>query len=204
MGGTRTPGTMRRDCGNRERILEAAARLFHERGFQPTSLDEIIAASGVCRSNLYYHFASKEELGLVVLDHLAERFRASAIEGTLQDRQRPARQRLEEFLAAITDGLEADACRRGCPFGNLAAELAGDHPKFRERLSGLFRRWEAAVVVCLHDGVRGGEFRSDLDVDRIATALVSQVEGAVLLSKAYGHAGPVRATQATLILLESR
>src|SRR5579864_6012945 len=195
---------MRRDCGNRERILEAAARLFHERGFQPTSLDEIIAASGVCRSNLYYHFSSKEELGLAVLDHLAERFRASAIEGTLLDRQRPARQRLEQFLAAVTDGLETGACRRGCPFGNLAAELAGDHPKFRERLSDLFRRWEKAVAACLRDGVRCGQFRSDLDVDRVATALVSQFEGAVLLSKTYGHTGPVRAAQATLVLLENR
>jgi TetR/AcrR family transcriptional regulator, transcriptional repressor for nem operon len=195
---------MRRDCGNRERILEAAARLFHERGFQPTSLDDIVVASGVCRSNLYYHFASKEALGLAVLDRLAVRFDAQMIEGTLRDGRRPARLRLEQFLAAITDGLEVDACHRGCPFGNLAAELAGDHPKFRERLSGLFRRWEAAVVSCLRDGVRGGEFRSDLDVDRVATTLVSQFEGAVLLSKAYGHVGPVRAAQATLTLLESR
>lgn len=195
---------MRRECGNRERILEAAARLFHQRGLQPTSLDDIVAASGVCRSNLYYHFASKEELGLAVLDRLAERFAADVIEGTLRDERVSARQRLERFLAAITDGLDAGAYRRGCPFGNLAVELAGDHPEFRDRLSGLFRRWEDAVAACLRDGVRRGEFRSDLDVDRVATALVSQFEGAVLLCKTYGHAGPVRAAQATLILLESR
>lgn len=184
--------------------MDAASRLFHRRGFQPTSLDEIVAASGVCRSNLYYHFASKEELGLAVLDRLAERFGADVIDGTLRDEGVRARRRLERFLAAVTDGLEAGAVSRGCPFGNLAAELAGDHPEFRERLGGLFRKWEAAVVVCLQDGVRRGDFRSDLDVDRVATALVSQLEGAVLLSKAYGHAGPVRAVQATLILLESR
>lgn len=195
---------MRRECGSRERILDAAARLFHRRGFQPTSLDEIVAASGVCRSNLYYHFASKEELGLAVLDRLAERFGADVIEGTLRDERVPARRRLERFLAVLTDGLEADAVSRGCPFGNLVAELAGDHPEFRERLGGLFRKWEDAVVVCLRDGVRHGDFRSDLDVDRVATALVSQLEGAVLLCKAYGHAGPVRAVQATLTLLESR
>ena len=195
---------MRRDCGNRERILVAAARLFHERGFQPTSLGDITVESGVCRSNLYYHFKSKEELGLAVLDFIAERFRERMIEGTLRDERRPARQRLEQFLTAVTEGLEADACRRGCPFGNLAAELAGGHPKFRERLSDVFRRWEDAVVVCLNDGVRAGEFRRDLDVGRLATALVSQFEGAVLLSKAYGDVRPVRAARATLILLESR
>ncbi|HET7266044.1 MAG TPA: TetR family transcriptional regulator C-terminal domain-containing protein [bacterium] len=195
---------MRRNCGNRERILEAAARLFHEHGFQPTSLDDIINASGVCRSNLYYHFRSKEELGLVVLDYLAARFGTRVIEGTLRDERRPARQRLEQFLTAVTDGLEADACRRGCPFGNLAAELAGGHPRFRERLSGLFRQWEDAVVECLREGVRAGEFREDLDVTRVATVLVSQFEGAVLLSKTYGNVNPVRAAQVTLTLLESR
>lgn len=195
---------MRRDCSNRDKILEAAARLFHRRGFQPTSLDDIVTSSGVCRSNLYYHFASKEELGLAVLDWLVARFDAEVIEGTLRDAELSARMRLEHFFTAVMDGLEADAYRRGCPFGNLAAELAGDHPKFRERLSGLFRQWEVAVVGCLRDGVGRGEFRPDLDVERVATALVSQVEGAVLLSKTYGHGGPVRAAWATLQLLESR
>lgn len=178
--------------------------MFHERGFQATSLDDILAASRVCRSNLYYHFRSKETLGLAVLDWLAERFAAGVLDPTLRDARLPARRRLERFLAAITEGLEGGAYRRGCPFGNLAAELAGEHPQFRERLGTLFRRWEAAVVGCLRDGIRQGEFRSDLDVERIATALVSQVEGAVLLSKTYGHGGPVRAAQATLVLLETR
>ncbi|HEV2358634.1 MAG TPA: TetR family transcriptional regulator C-terminal domain-containing protein [bacterium] len=195
---------MKRECSNRDKILDAAARLFHQRGFQPTSLDDIVASSGVCRSNLYYHFASKEELGLAVVDWLVARFDSDVIEGTLRDAELPARRRLERFFAAVLNGLEADAYRRGCPFGNLAAELAGDHPKFRERLSGLFRHWEATVVTCLRDGIGRGEFRPDLDVERVATALVSQVEGAVLLSKTYGHGGPVRAAWATLELLESR
>jgi TetR/AcrR family transcriptional regulator, transcriptional repressor for nem operon len=195
---------VRRDCNNRDRILEAAAREFHQRGFQATSLDDIIAASGVCRSNLYYHFRSKEELGLAVLDSLAERFATGVLEETLCNGRLPARRRLERFLGLITEGLETGAYRRGCPFGNLAAELAGEHAKFRERLGGFFRRWEAALVGCLRDGIRRGEFRPDLDVDRVATALVGQFEGAVLLSKTYGHGGPVRAAQATLVLLESR
>jgi TetR/AcrR family transcriptional repressor of nem operon len=195
---------MGRECGNRERILEAAARLFHERGFQGTSLDDILSGSGVCRSNLYYHFHSKEELGLAVLDWLAQRFAAGVLESTLCDGRLPARRRLERFLASIGEELRAGAYSRGCPFGNLAAELAGEHPKFRERLGTLFHRWEAALVGCLRDGIRQGEFRADLDVERIATALVSQFEGAVLLSKTYGHGGPVRAARATLVLLESR
>jgi len=195
---------MGRDQRNRDKILDAAARLFHERGFQPTSLDDIVDASGVCRSNLYYHFASKEDLGLAVLDRQAERFGAGVIQGILIEEQVPARRRFKRLFATVTDELRAAAYRKGCPFGNLAAELSGVHPEFRDRLSGVFRRWERAVARCLEDGIARGEFRRDLDVDRVATAIVSQLEGAVLLTKTYGHSGPIQAAQAMLGLLESR
>jgi len=102
---------------------------------------------------------------------------------------------------------EAERGRRppGVRVGNLAAELGGIHPEFRRRLSVFFRRWEDAVERCLREGVARGEFRRDLHTRRLATAFISQIEGAVLLTKTHGHGGPVEAgAQAMLTLLESR
>lgn len=195
---------MARDHCSRDRILDAATRLFHERGFQPTSLDDILAASGVCRSNLYYHFASKEELGLAVLDRLTKRFDVEVIQGILADAGVPAIRKMNGLIAAISEDMRSTAYRRGCPFGNLAAELAGVHPEFRARLSELFLRWEQAVERCLGEGIARGEFRADLDTAGIATAVVSQLEGAVLLTKAYGNERPIEAARSVLGLLESR
>jgi TetR/AcrR family transcriptional regulator, transcriptional repressor for nem operon len=196
---------MAHDKRNRDKILQAAAGLFHRHGFQPTSLEEILGKSGVSRSNFYYHFRSKEDLGFAVLAWQVERFDADVICGVLENEALEAREKLERLFRVVTDGLRAAAYRNGCPFGNLAAELSGVHPEFRNRLSAFFRRWEQAVERCVRDGVARGEFRSDVAARRLATALVSQIEGAVLLTKTHGDGEPIEAgAQAMLTLLESR
>jgi TetR/AcrR family transcriptional repressor of nem operon len=196
---------MGRDQRSREKILDAAATLFHQRGFQPTSLDDVLAASGVCRSNFYYHFRSKEDLGLAVLARRVEQFEAEMIGGILGNGHESPRRRLERLFEVVASRLRSGAYRSGCPFGNLAAELGGTHSEFRDRLSVFFRRWEHAIERCLREGVERGEFRPDLDTRRLATAFVSQIEGAMLLAKTRGHGEPITAAaQAMLTLLESR
>jgi TetR/AcrR family transcriptional regulator, transcriptional repressor for nem operon len=195
---------MARDQRNREKLLEAAASLFHRQGFQPTSLDAILDHSGVCRSNFYYYFRSKEDLGLEVLARQVEQFATRVIHGILEDESLSPRQRVERLFTSVGAGI-GEAYRGGCPFGNLAAEMCGEHPEFRSRLSGFFKRWEEAVERCLAEGVAKKQFRGDLDVRGAAVALVSQVEGAVLLAKAHGHGGPIEAAaQNMLKFLESR
>lgn len=194
-------GTVRRDRRSRERILEAAATLFRQSGFNATSLDNILEASGVCRSNFYYHFKGKEDLGMEVLGRQAEMFEIRWIAGILENDSLPARARLQRLFEAVAASHRAEEYRCGCPFGNLAAELAGVHPEFRRRLSEFFGRWEDSVNRCLQDGVRRGEFRSDLDTRPVATALVSQIEGAVLLTKTHRHEGPIEAGILTMLTL---
>jgi TetR/AcrR family transcriptional regulator, transcriptional repressor for nem operon len=202
MGGPQeSVGAVKRDRRSRERILEAASTLFHQSGYNATSLDDILGASGVCRSNFYYHFKSKEDLAMEVLQQQAEMFESRCIAGILENRSIPARVRLQRLFEALAAGQRAEAYRCGCPFGNLAAELAGVHPEFRRRLSEFFWRWEESVDRCLQDGVRRGEFRSDLETRPVATALVSQIEGAILLTKTHRHEGPIEAGILTMLTL---
>jgi len=196
---------MVREQGSREKLLETAASLFHQKGFQPTGLDEILARSGVCRSNFYYHFRSKEDLGLEVLSRQVEQFQARVIRGVLEDDRITPRSRLERLFEMMRREARDGAFRDGCPFGNLAAELCGSHPEFQARLSAFFQRWEKAFERCLQEGVASGQFRADLNTRGTATAFVSQVEGAVLLTKTHGHAEPVEAAALVMLkLLEGR
>lgn len=196
---------MGREERSREKILQAAQALFHQRGFQPTSLDELLEASGVCRSNFYYHFPSKDDLGLEVLSRLAESFEARVIRGILEDGSLSARKRLEKLFQMFQEVHPKERDFAGCPFGNLASELSGVHPRFQSRLSAFFQRWEDALERCLKDGVVRGEFRRDLDTRRVATAIMSQIEGAMLLAKTHRNGGPIDAgAQTVLHFLESR
>jgi TetR/AcrR family transcriptional repressor of nem operon len=196
---------MARDQRNREKLVETAAALFHLRGFQPTSLDEVFERSGVCRSNFYYYFRSKEDLGLEVLGRQIEAFADRVIRGILEDVQLTPRERLARLFETVTTEMRKASYRGGCPFGNLAAEMSGAHPEFRARLSAFFERWQEAVERCLLEGVERGEFRGDLDLRGAAIALVGGIEGAVLLAKAHGHGTPIEAGAQTMLkLLESR
>jgi AcrR family transcriptional regulator len=71
-----------RGAATRERLLTAARRLFGERGYEATSIESVLAASGVARGALYHHFQSKAELFDAVLAdvlvEIAERSAAAA------------------------------------------------------------------------------------------------------------------------------
>lgn len=196
---------MARDQRNREKLIETATVLFHLRGFQPTSLDDVFERSGVCRSNFYYYFRSKEDLGLEVLGRQIEAFAGRVIRGILENTHLTPRERVARLFEMVTTDMRNGAYRGGCPFGNLVVEMCGAHPEFRARLSAFFERWQEAVERCLAEGVGLGEFRADLDPRGVAIALVGEIEGAVLLAKAHGHGAPIEAgANAMLKLLESR
>ena len=58
----------------REHILKSSRKLLVTQGFHNTAISEIISATGVKKGNLYYHFASKEDLGLAVLKDAKQEF----------------------------------------------------------------------------------------------------------------------------------
>jgi|SRR5580704_14238024 AcrR family transcriptional regulator len=82
----------------RASIEEAAARLFAERGFAGTTVEEIVAAAGVSKPMLYRHFESKKELQVKLLEHRRDELAAAALDGFLEDHPSTKRR-----LAAMTD-----------------------------------------------------------------------------------------------------
>lgn len=88
----------------RSQLLELATRVFTEKGFQSTSMDDIAAAAGVTKPVLYQHFESKQTLYLEVLDIIAERMIAEVKAlgtqpGDTADRVRRGLHRFYEFVA---------------------------------------------------------------------------------------------------------
>src|SRR6201995_1026027 len=103
-------------------IVEAAADLIYAHGVEQTSLDDVMAASGVSKSQLYHYFADKDALVLDVIARQTER---------VLDAQRPHLGALDSLPAlkawrnAILR-LNKAAQGKGCPLGSLASELAND------------------------------------------------------------------------------
>lgn len=165
----------------RTRILEAAADLICHSGYQQTSVDDVIREAGLCgKAHFYHYFKSKEELGYAVVQHRFEQFAERGL-AILRDPMIDPLERLERFIdAEVADAAEQE-CRQGCPFGNLATELADAHEGFRQLLATVFERWSGQLQSVLWEA--RPQLRDDVDLARLARFIIATLEGALLMSR---------------------
>ncbi len=181
--------------GSREKILQSAKELFYQHGYQITSVDDILRKAAVAKSNFYYHFKTKEDLGREVLELWIAEQEAEALQ-LLQNADLPPPERLNRFFVQVRRAQAEGAGMAGCPFGNFAASLPNTeedarHERFRLQLRQLFRRMEVAMHGCLSDGIARGDFRSDLTPVEMAAFLLATVQGLLLLTKTYKDTAPL-------------
>ena len=186
---------------SRDKILESAKKLFHLKGFQQTSVDDILRDSGVTKSNFYYHFKSKEELGLIYLDRRIKQYETEVLSTTLENKSQSPSLRLDKFYKKVKAFHSDLGSVKGCPFGNLAIEMSGVNEKFRERLSAFFVIWEKTIKDCIEEGIKKGEFREDISPEIIARLILSHLEGAIMMVKTHRSIAPLSSGSKTILKL---
>lgn len=155
---------------------------MHANGFQASGVAEITAAAGVPKGSFYNHFVSKEAFGLEVLDRYFGELEELA-DATLNNRSRPALERLRAFFDALTASLEAGNWVQGCLMGNLSLEVSPSSEAIRSRLSHLFQGWSFQVATCIAEAQATGEIRNRSNAALLADFAVNAWEGAVLRMK---------------------
>lgn len=182
------PKNPRSQSSSRDKILLSAASLFYRCGYQSTSVDDILAISGVAKSNFYYHFKSKEDLACAVLDQRFEEYEY-LMRCSLNDRNLTPKQRVQKFFDNLYDSQAELEVVAGCLFGNFAAALATNddeqNERFRIRLCQLFRRIEGHLHACIIEGANIGEFRADIAPLELAHHLMATLQGLLMLAKTY-------------------
>jgi TetR/AcrR family transcriptional repressor of nem operon len=167
-----------------EKIRQTAQDLFYRNGYLATSVDEIIAQAGVSKSNFYYHFKSKEDLGIAVLDQRRRDFQLM-LERTLLDSALSPKERLTAFMDQLVDAQESRFAKGGCPFGNLIAEMTEHSERFRCHLSEMFGGLTALLADLVAEGQRRGQLRSEFDAGDVAALIVQTTEGMHLMTKCH-------------------
>jgi AcrR family transcriptional regulator len=179
-----------RGVATRRRILDAACDLVFERGAVAVTLDEILAATGTSKSQLYHYFADRSGLIRAVVAHQGER---------VLDLQRPVLGAVDGWEALgrwrdfIVDVVESLSCRGGCPIGSLADELAELDEQARIVAASVFEQWRALLVGAFRAMVATGQLRPEADLDRLALATLASLEGGLLLAKTTRTTVPVEA-----------
>jgi TetR/AcrR family transcriptional repressor of nem operon len=164
----------------RDILLRAAFREIYRSSFHSTGLDTILAATGVTKGALYYHFDSKETLGYAVVDEVIAWL-------TRENWLRPLRSSADpiETLIGILQrmSLGSENVRYGCPLNNLAQEMSPLDEQFRRRLAKVFREWQTGIAAALQKGQSRGIVRRDLNPRRTASFLIATYEGYLSLAK---------------------
>ena len=118
-----TPGAAH--AAPRDRLLAAAAQLFHESGIQATGVDALIEAAGVAKATFYRHFPSKEDLVVAWLrDERTNWFKD--VRAVAEDRAASPVETITALFDAAGEWFEAGG-HRGCPYLNAAVEITDPH-----------------------------------------------------------------------------
>lgn len=182
---------MSQRISSRDKIIQAAKELFYHHGYQATSVDDILRATRVVKSNFYYHFPTKEDLIIAVLEQRVAEYEVLIIQ-SLQNISLSPAERLDRFFDHICHA-QQQLKSAGCPFGNFAASLPSPtteprYERFRSKLSAVFYHIEEAMRECLVAGTQQGAFRTDITPREMAAFLMASVQGLLILAKAHQDA----------------
>lgn len=189
----------------KERFLEATARLLERQGYQSTGLNQVVRESGAPKGSLYYYFpGGKEELVAEAVRHAAfpvtQRIRAAmgAASGQTARPAAPAvptvpavpaapAAALREFLDQIAHHLEASDFQAGGPISTAALEAATTSDRVREACDAAYDEW----VTAFRAGLDGAGI-APAPAARLATLIVSAIEGAVVLARVQRSTEPLQ------------
>jgi TetR/AcrR family transcriptional repressor of lmrAB and yxaGH operons len=190
---------MAKTSDSKGKTLAAAAKLFRQQGYHGTALHDILVAGGSPRGSLYFHFPKgKEEIGEAALTLAGEAVRQAIAHAA------EASESAEIFLVRIVRGMAADLersdYREGCPIATTALETAAQSEVLGAATRTAFQKWESEIKRGLE---RFG--MTSTDADLVATLVLSQLEGALLLARTYRSLEPIqRAEQAVRLLARIR
>jgi TetR/AcrR family transcriptional repressor of lmrAB and yxaGH operons len=189
---------MAKIADSKEKTLSAAVRLFSQRGYHGTGLQDILEAGGAPRGSLYFHFPKgKEQIGEAAVQLGTEGVRefitnAAQTSGNVQ-----------AFLVKLARGmaanLERSGYREGCPVATTALETAAQSDVLGRAARTAFQTWEQEIKRGLVSfGMKANK------ADRTATAVLSQLEGALLLARTYRSLEPMQRAEKALLVLAGR
>jgi len=166
----------------REKLLMAAMELFTTRGYEATSIADILERSGVNSGSLYYFFDSKQDLLLSGLDYFKTLLYPIVMQPNFEAESDPI-ERIFAVLAWYRRNLVLCNLDYECPMGKLALEVGRHLEAAREKIAINFAAWREHIRQCLDDA--GNRLPRDLDRATLATFVMTVMEGALMQARTH-------------------
>jgi TetR/AcrR family transcriptional repressor of nem operon len=172
---------------DREQVLDAALHAFWRKGYEATTLSDLLEATGLARQSLYNTFGDKRALFLASLRRYAD-MGLGRLSETLEGGSVRA-----GIRAVFEDALRCPNPGNGCLLVNAATELLPRDAEVGRLVASTMARQERALAEALRRGVREGELQmSPKRIEQTARFLVGALQGLRVMVKATPDPGSLR------------
>ena len=186
---------MRKGERTRQDIVRNAAPLFNTKGYEGTSLSDLMAATGLQKGGIYRHFASKEELAAEAFDYSWGKAVNGRLDGVADvsnsvDRVKKMIANFVERRSGLVEG--------GCPLLNTAIETDNGNAVLRGRARKALRTWSERIAELVKEGKRKREIDGRTDPQKLSQLIIGSLEGALMISRIEGNDGALENAQTFL------
>jgi TetR/AcrR family transcriptional repressor of nem operon len=179
----------------RDRFLAAGMRLFAAKGYQSTSIADLLQEVDAHSGSFYHFFPTKQDLLLAVLKAYRDGIESMLLAPAWDGIEEPIA-KIFALLAVYRRALEGSSCVYGCPIGSLALEIHEPDPPVRELLSANFSGWVKHIQACL-DAARQSLPRT-IDTHQLAVFVLTTMEGGVMQARTHRTLAAFDASVASL------
>jgi TetR/AcrR family transcriptional regulator, transcriptional repressor for nem operon len=174
----------------RRDILEKAAPLFNQQGFEGTSLADLMQATGLQKGGIYRHFSGKRELAAQAFDYAWEKAVRGRLDGVAEvpdcvDRLKKTIDNFVERRAGLVPG--------GCPLLNTAVEADDGNPLLRARARKALQGWTERLSGITAEGIKKHQIDRSIAPRQLSELIISSLEGALLISRLQNKEEPLLA-----------
>jgi TetR/AcrR family transcriptional repressor of nem operon len=177
----------KRTPAHRDKIVEKARVMFWQHGYNATAMRDVTRSAKTSLGSMYYHFKTKDELLLAVLEQYKEMLRPALLAPVWEKVSDPI-ERIFGLLAVYRQAILATDFAYGCPIGRLAMEIDPGMREAHARIAANFEGWSAAVQECLE--AARGRLPKALDTRTLSRFVLTVMEGGVMQSRSYRSVEP--------------
>ncbi len=182
---------MKKSEKTRQLIVEKSAALFNQKGYAGTSIQDIMAATGLTKGGIYGNFKKesgdkkgvKEEIAVAAFLHAVK-----VVNEEVQKRTFVIENSIDK-LKAVTyfykERVMNPPVEGGCPILNTSIDVDDSQPALRKKVIKAVQYWKERIIKTLEKGIANGQIRKDVNAEEFATLFIGTLEGGLMMSRIF-------------------
>ena len=163
---------MKKAEATRLTILQKAFELIYAKGYQTTSIDDIIATTQVTKGAFYYHFKNKDEMGLAIINEILKPTLTTSFIEPLKKEENPI-EAIYNLMRSLLMENEFLKVEYGCPAANFTNEMTPWNTDFGKVLNELTKQWTITMTSTIEKGKKNGFIRKDVNAEQVTMFIMS-------------------------------